>query len=1543
MSTAPVTDSLVVVEEWISEHYFTTEANKESFRARVLERRKEWDEQQEEGTARTRLLAARQELLSAFASIESLDAEGAGALNDRIMEVLGYQRVGLAQDIQGPVTFVRSSGLDEPAIALISARPAETVEELLEKDSPTLTSPFETVEGTQLESVARTLSSLFVTDGTRPSFALVIAGRHLVVAEQEKWAEGRYLAVDLQLVLERKDERKAGELDRALACIEAKSVAPDAEGNIWWHATLAQSVAHTIGVSADLREGIRLSIEDIANEVITRRENEGLDSLPGEQAQDLAKQSLRFLYRILFLLYAEASPELGVLPTGAPEYEAGYSMDRLRDLTLVELASPQAQHGTHLYESLAVLFRLIDEGFSPAENSEQGVEGLTFRSLRADLFRPEATELIDKVGLGNEVVQQTLQRLLLSKESSTRGRGFISYAELGINQLGAVYEGLMSYTGFFAEEDLYEVAKNGDSSKGSWVVPVPRADGIAESDFVRITDPITGESKPVLHRRGTFVYRLAGRERQQSASYYTPEVLTRFVVSQALEELLDQDGETTSAEQILQLTICEPALGSGAFAIEAVRQLATKYLERRQEELGTRIDPEKYARELQRVKAYIALHQTYGVDLNATAVELAEISLWLDTMVEGLEAPWFGRHLRRGNSLIGSLKAVYSRQQVTSKEWLKVTPQLVGTGDDELEEIAGSIPHFLLPAEGWGSAVGVDKSIRDLVPEEVKSLKDWRRKAMAKPTKTHVDVLVDMGRRVERLWELATRRLEIAEAQIRRDLPVWGLPQSLEPAGPGGRPVSREEIEESLADPNGAYQRLRRVMDAWCALWFWPLTETEIAPPTLDQWYSGLRGLLGVDESKKKQIEGQQALADDLDWDQLGGLESMEWAASGARNVDALLSEHKWLGVCERISKQQGFFHWELEFAPAFSNGGFDLQVGNPPWVRPQTDQEGLLAEGDPWWQLAIKPTQAEKAERRAKTLGLERMKPFLVDGMTDVVAASESLSWIGAYPSLAGLAPDTYRCFMERVWRQSSPRGISALIHPESHFTGTTATSLREATYVRLRRHWQFINSLKLFEVHDQLTYGVHVYGAAGNVGFKAASSLYHPDTLLRSLAHDGSGPEPGIKDDSGAWDIRPHRNRIIWVDQETLCRWRDLLEPEGTPLLQAKSVFPVNTSIANALEGLAGQARVRSLEVNYSPGWNEAAGRKDGLFDSAWGRPERWDDVILQGPHIHVSTPFYKYPNSTIKHNQDWSFVDLETLSPSEVPVTAYKPEGNRKKYEATYIHWGGDEGISSKDVARVSWRTMAANTGERTLIPAMIPPGAAHVNAVLSAGFGSERRYHDLAFLQGCLSSLIADLVIRLVPKSNIYGPSVEQIPIPAAGGLLASQIAARAVRLNCLTDAFATVWKGVMDRAPMTLSWAGGLDYVGRPSLGGVSPVWGPDSPLRRASDRRQAQVEIDAAVAFGLDISANTLCTIYRTAFPVLRGYDDKSDIYDANGRIVPNEVLTIWRRDGDKISEEERTAINPSGNTYTYELPFQALDREADMRRAYAYFEQLVA
>ena len=253
---------------------------------------------------------------------------------------------------------------------------------------------------------------------------------------------------------------------------------------------------------------------------------------------------------------------------------------------------------------------------------------------------------------------------MLAKGSGRKGKnqrgGFISYAQLGINQLGAVYEGLMSYTGFIATEELYEVAKKGDPSGGSWMIPASKVPFYSDDVFVKEKDENgfpTGER--VRYRPGSFVYRLAGRDRQTSASYYTPQSLTSVTVQLALEQRIKEEGRPDSAAEVLRWRVCEPALGSGAFLNEAINQLAALYLRLREEETGDRLEPDERALALQRIKAYIALHNCYGVDLNETAVELAEVSIWLNVMHRGLQAPWFGLHLVRGNSLIGAGRRLY--------------------------------------------------------------------------------------------------------------------------------------------------------------------------------------------------------------------------------------------------------------------------------------------------------------------------------------------------------------------------------------------------------------------------------------------------------------------------------------------------------------------------------------------------------------------------------------------------------------------------------------------------------------------------------------------------------------------------------------------------------------------------------------------------------------------------------------------------------------------------------------------------------------------
>lgn len=1519
-------DSIVVGEDWISEYFFTTDSPRESFQGKVIELRKQWDAEAKEGrdTVRQQLMANTRDLHTALSTLAE-NADGAAAAHALVRRTFGFTASLGEFTGERAGAELRLPDAQLPGVTstlFLQAHPVESIDDLLDPQTGHLLHPAEE-DGKSVKSVSKAISAVFRADDP-PAFVVVQAGQWILLAESERWAEGRYLAIDLLLVVERRDDKRGGELDRVAAMLGRHALIPDPDGNIWWTGVLDDSVKHTVGVSKDLREGIRLSIEIIANDVVRRRAERGLP-LDLIDAQQLAKHSLRFLYRILFLLYAEASPELRVLPSGAPEYGEGYGLDRLRELTLTELVSPAAKNGTHLYDSLATLFRLVDAGHTPVKTdaADDPAPGLEFNALRADLFTPPATALIAAVKLSNEATQKVLEHLLLSKESKSRkgvDRGFISYAELGINQLGAVYEGLMSYTGFFAIEDLYEVAKNGDPEKGSWVIPVSRADHLSESDFVTTVDEATGEKVPVIHRQGTFVFRLAGRERQQSASYYTPEVLTKFVVSQALAELLDQDGQRTTPEQILNLTICEPALGSGAFAIEAVRQLASEYLKRQQEDLGEVIDADRYQVELQKVKAYLALHQVYGVDLNATAVELAEISLWLDTMVAGLQAPWFGLHLRRGNSLIGARRAVYTPTELARKAWLTTVPKDVPLG----EEIGAGIQHFLLPAHGWGAVVDTAEA-KTYAADKREELRLWRNGIRTNPSVSIKKRLTALAQRVETLWEFTLRRLTIAESEIRRDIDVWGLQQHDQ----SDTAVTREQIETVLHDENGAYRRLRRVMDAWCALWFWPLT-TDIEPPDWEQWIGGLEAVLGLlPKAGKFEKYGQTSLAGDLGWSELEIAEDADRAFSQALSFENSIDRFPWLAVTSSIADVQGFFHWELDFAPVFARGGFDLQVGNPPWVRPDWDEAGVLAEFDPWWQLTDKPAESDKATKRTETLKH-------VGALAEFVAERAKQAGVTAHlgsgldrPVLSGLQPDMYRCFMERTWRSMAPTGVVGLIHPESHFTELRAQHLRAEAYRRLRRHWQFRNELRLFEIHNRIDFGVHVYGIASVVSFLQGAALYHPDTISRSFHHDGSGSVPGVKDDDGMWDLRPHAERIIEVSEVQLSTWAALIDESGTPPGEARMLYPVNRASAEVLDKIASVPRLGDIGFEWTAGWHESADRTRGFFKSASAVPARWEDAILQGPHLTVANPLFKQPNPSMRSNKDYTEIDFDSIVEDFIPRTSYQRAKPYAEYVAAYPKWHSEPSSSS---FRLAWRRMCQSANVRTLHSALVPPGPCFVGTVLSAELPTTA---DLTVANGIWSSLAADFFMKAAGVSELKHGVVRRLP-HIRGHDLESLLLLRTLRLNCLVHPFAGLWEGLYDQIWQRDSWVPhiGVDYPDRKALGVVGETWQWNTPLRRAADRRQALVEIDAIVAIMLGITAEELLTIYRTQFPVLQKYEREA-LYDANGRQLPGKLASEYRKKGVLKSDD----LTVDGVTYVE--PFVGVDRERDMELAHKHFSAI--
>src|SRR5699024_5095546 len=345
---------------------------------------------------------------------------------------------------------------------------------------------------------------------------------------------------------------------------------------------------------------------------------------------------------------------------------------------------------------------------------------------------------------------------------------------------------------------------------------------------------------------------------------------------------------------------------------------------------------------------------------------------------------------------------------------------------------------------------------------------------------------------------------------------------------------------------------------------------------------------------------------------------------------------------------------------------------------------------------------------------------------------------------------------------------------------------------YQRLRRHWQFINELQLFEVHHLVGYGVHVYSTqSDSPSFLNAGNLYHPQTVVESLRHDGSGPLPGLKDDNFNWDRRPHKDRIQLVTSKTLEIWKSILEEPSTPVLDSRMVYTVNTEAAAVLEKLAAAPRIKKLGLQFSSGWNETTDKKKGYFDVGWKHPDSWSDVILQGPHLGISTPMIKQPNPTLKHNQDWSELDREAMPADFIPATGYQPNrADHQGYDDLYGTWNVDgKPIPVASTYRIAWRAMAATTGFRTFYPALIPPAAKHIHAVSSAGPVDS---YPAVLAAISASSLVSDFLVRSTGAAFLTSASFENLPLLRPSSL--SDNAVRLyLRLNCLTSEYSRIWE------------------------------------------------------------------------------------------------------------------------------------------------------
>ncbi|MEU3553383.1 hypothetical protein [Streptomyces fragilis] len=1676
--------------------------------------------------------AQQEEFGSAYDDLTGEWAERLDAWHTSVLQALGYgERPALITVHNAGREYELQVAWHGDGIVALDCGWTDTLDGALDPDvAGRLLHPLKTSDGL-LELGEKLAGWLFQSElhkagGEAPRFVLLLCGGVLVLADRNAWAEGRYLAANLDAAFARNDTAKGGELALLAALFSHDMLAPRPDGKgRRIDELLKASRDNAIGVNSELRRGLQRSVEIIANEVLARLRDEKVepreieDPKQGPFAKQLTRESLRYLYRILFLLYAEARPELGILPADDSTYEAGYSITRLRELVSRErkLVEEDSRNGFHLYASLDVLFNKVNYGHRPHgtepndhkpadERSEE--RGLRFEALRSELFDPKAITLIgnrvlhprwDEDGdeppkwldlrLRNDALHQVL-RLLTLKEADRKGRqgGFISYRNLGINQLGAVYEGLMSYTGIIAEEELAEVAKPGakrgdkqygDPEKGSWLIPADRLSDYPENTHVVYSAQDAeryGLRGPKKYEPGTFVYRLAGRDRETSASYYTPESLTKVTVELALKHRLDQekdaDGNTirTRASELLRYTICEPALGSGAFLNEAINQVANEYLKRRQQELGVVLDASKVLEAKQKVKAYIALHNAYGIDLNATGVELAEVSLWLNTMHPGMRAPWFGLHLRRGNSLIGARRWIYEADRIKKERTVgALTPTKLPfrspTDGAEQPLPEGAVHQFLLPSPGWGAVAGANGDAKKLAERlagpQVEQLKAWKKKIQTKPKTggkgSQLARLQAAARRVEFLWRLVAKRMELSEQEIARTVDVWGAGREQDAEEYGflrrdkqnrdrSLPLTKEQVFKDLFEAEGSpYWRLKQVMDAWCALWFWPLnkvglldgTDAEyttapvVAAPAggdLDALLSAAAGRsveaktavpeptrapqfvesqplfamegdqisLGEDgddeilakppvkkprtSSNSRKASGPAHRRRDIiplanldDWiaflesmvgtgpipestlattvDSLKTLTDLEDLIQAEMGMDdalkAVETRYPWMRVVRDLADEQGFLHWELDFAGIFTgeSGGFDLQVGNPPWVRPEWKENPVLAEFEPWFMLTEKPMAEEKNRRREAELAREEVAEHLIAEVTNTVTVASYLSAAPIYPLISGSQPDLYRAFMCEVWDHAGHSGVAGMVHPDTHFAGDKEAALRAAAYRRIRVHGDFVNAGNRFfppPVGRSSHFGVHIYGSAGEIAFDSLSWLFTVDSLRLSSSANDAGTDPGVKY-NGEWDERPHPKRVVRVTPNTLKRWQRLAGDEGT-LEHTRLITPVSTAEDPAIDALGMYPlRLGTLGPDISPGYHESGAKKaqfgpeknqrlldyntgvDGQMDY---HAQTWSEVILKGPQIGVANPMFKQPS---QGGGEVRGLDPRALADDAVPESEYRRVAshdvflgeqdkwpNWTKYEMLCASeeerdqarvWIAEKrNVQPEEVEdaqidkfllakasepysndyRVAWRRQIAPDTERALFASIVPPGVTHVDQVNSMRLPTMR---ETVLVAGFWAGLPLDYYLRTSGKGDMRVRTATTLPAPQGEHPLAPALLLRALRLNALTTAYGDLWGELYDPKwrdcePWAIKWP----HL-KTELHKVTPTWQRDTPLRTEYARRAALVEIDALVAVWLGIDADTLIAMYRARFPIMQDFDQVT-WFDANERKIAGDRYT---------------------------------------------------
>jgi hypothetical protein len=476
--------------------------------------------------------------------------------------------------------------------------------------------------------------------------------RYLINKKEEKWgvvSNGRelrilrdffhetrkaYIKFDLEMIFEGRsfqDFRLLWRLIHPSRFLPSK----DDEQPLLEH-LFEESQAAGVAIGEDLRYNVRIAIETLAGGFL--HSTPELATLFLED-QGLCKQFhhelLRVVYRVIFLLYAE---QRNLMPGASSLYFQEYSISALRKK--VESGIIPDDDFTDLWEGLKITFDMVFKG----------VPELGIPNYNGLLFHPDEIKTLNQYKCHNKALLEAIQYLTTFDKGGILHR--ISYIELGVDELGSIYESLLDY--------------------------IPRISDKIEvfEDTVREKGKHKKKDREIAPR--TFFLDPRGTSRKTSGSYYTNPQLVNALIDSALKPVLEQklreaeQNRQSKVDALLSLKVCDPACGSGAFLIAATEFLG---LELAKIQTGDDYPSDSAIRHGRR---QVLRHCIYGVDINPLSAELAKVSLWLTAATDDQPLNFLDHHIKCGNSLVGA------------------TPELIQKG---------------IPAKSYNPVTGDDKTI----------------------------------------------------------------------------------------------------------------------------------------------------------------------------------------------------------------------------------------------------------------------------------------------------------------------------------------------------------------------------------------------------------------------------------------------------------------------------------------------------------------------------------------------------------------------------------------------------------------------------------------------------------------------------------------------------------------------------------------------------------------------------------------------------------------------------------------------------------------